>query len=81
MTLCTHRLTSARNRRARCKSCLLTLLGFCVPLALMALLALGALSQELLELVLGRDGTETLSLYLVSVYGSLVCCNCCIVCT
>lgn len=59
-------MTSSSNRRARCKSCLLTLMGFSVPLALMALLLLGALSKELLELVLGRDGIETLSLYLVS---------------
>ncbi|XP_054463758.1 uncharacterized protein si:ch211-11k18.4 [Anoplopoma fimbria] len=58
------RQTSAMNRRARCKSCLLTLLGFTVPLALMALLVLGILSQELLEVALGREGTETLSLYL-----------------
>lgn len=65
--LCSHRQTSARNRRARCKSCLLTLLGFTVPLALMALLVLGILSQELLEVALGPEGTETLSLYLVSV--------------
>lgn len=59
-------MTSSSNRRARCKSCLLTLLGFSVPLALMALLLLGALSKELLELVLGRNGMETLSLYLAS---------------
>lgn len=32
----------------------------------MALLVLGAVSQELLEALLGREGTETLSLYLVS---------------
>ncbi|KAM8845754.1 uncharacterized protein AB9W97_000751 [Spinachia spinachia] len=68
------RHTSAMNRRARCKSCLLTLLGFTVPLALMALLVLGILSQELLEVALGREGTETLSLYLtpvVKVFDSL----------
>ncbi|KAL6102708.1 uncharacterized protein ACO6RY_02264 [Pungitius sinensis] len=61
------RQTSAMNRRARCKSCLLTLLGFTVPLALMALLVLGVLSQELLEVALGHEGTETLSLYLTPV--------------
>ncbi|XP_037332160.1 uncharacterized protein si:ch211-11k18.4 [Pungitius pungitius] len=61
------RQTSAMNRRARCKSCLLTLLGFTVPLALMALLVLGVLSQELLEVALGPEGTETLSLYLTPV--------------
>lgn len=46
----------------------MTLLGFSVPLALMALLVLGALSKEMLDLALGRDATETLSLYLVSVF-------------
>lgn len=34
----------------------------------MALLLLGTLSKELLELALGRDGMETLSLYLVSAF-------------
>ncbi|KAK9534843.1 hypothetical protein VZT92_007263 [Zoarces viviparus] len=73
-TLGNDRQTSAMNRRARCKSCLLTLLGFTVPLALMALMVLGILSQELLEVALGREGTETLSLYLspvVKVFDSL----------
>ncbi|XP_031717830.1 uncharacterized protein LOC116391410 [Anarrhichthys ocellatus] len=73
-TLGNDRHTSAMNRRARCKSCLLTLLGFTIPLALMALLVLGILSQELLEVALGREGTETLSLYLspvVKVFDSL----------
>lgn len=60
------RQMSSENRRARCKSCFLTLLGFSVPLALMALLLLGALSKELLETALGPQGTEALSLYLVS---------------
>ena len=36
-------------------------------MALMALVVLGVLSKELLEAALGREGTETLSLYLVSV--------------
>lgn len=62
------RVTSSSNRRARCKSCLLTLLGFSVPLALMALLLLGSLSKELLELAMGREGMETLSLYLVGAF-------------
>lgn len=62
------RMTSSSNRRARCKSCLLTLLGFSVPLALMALLVLGTLSKELLDLALGHEGTDTLSLYLVSLF-------------
>uniref|UniRef100_A0A665TWD0 Uncharacterized LOC115047801 n=1 Tax=Echeneis naucrates TaxID=173247 RepID=A0A665TWD0_ECHNA len=50
--------TSADNRRARCKSCFLTLLGFSVPMALMALLVLGSLSKELLEMALGNEGKE-----------------------
>ncbi|KAG8007097.1 hypothetical protein GBF38_023242 [Nibea albiflora] len=64
-TLVNDRQTSAANRRARCKSCFLTLLGFSVPMALMALLVLGSLSKELLEMALGHEGTDTLSLYLV----------------
>ncbi|XP_034567981.1 uncharacterized protein si:ch211-11k18.4 [Notolabrus celidotus] len=63
-TILNDRQTSTRNRRARCKGCLLTLLGFSVPMALMALLVLGTLSQELLEMGLGRQGTEALSVYL-----------------
>uniref|UniRef100_A0A3Q3NF46 Si:ch211-11k18.4 n=1 Tax=Labrus bergylta TaxID=56723 RepID=A0A3Q3NF46_9LABR len=66
-TLLNDRQTSAGNRRARCKTCFLTLLGFCVPLALMALLVLGSLSEELLEMVLGGQGKEMLSLYLAPV--------------
>lgn len=56
------------NRRARCKSFILGLLGFSVPLLLLFILVLGSLSREVLELALGAEGTETLSLYLVSVY-------------
>lgn len=63
-TLAKDRQTTSENRRARCKSCFLTLLGFSVPLALMALLVLGALSKELLEVTLGAEGTEALSVYL-----------------
>ncbi|XP_072225428.1 uncharacterized protein [Leuresthes tenuis] len=73
-TLSSDRQTSVENRRARCKSCFLTLLGFCVPLALLALLVLGALSKDLLEVALGHQGTEALSLYLkpiVRVFDSL----------
>ncbi|KAK5856495.1 hypothetical protein PBY51_008084 [Eleginops maclovinus] len=66
-TLSNDRQVSVSNRRARCKSCFLTLLGFSVPLGLMALLVLGVLSKELLELALGPEGTETLSLYLAPV--------------
>lgn len=63
-TLHNDRQITSENRRARCKSCFLTLLGFSVPLALMALLVLGALSKELLEITLGTEGTETLAVYL-----------------
>ncbi|KAM9844311.1 uncharacterized protein ACBR49_013411 [Aulostomus maculatus] len=66
-TLANDRHTSAANRRARCKSCFLTLLGFSVPLALLGLLVVGTLSQELLEMALGRQGTEALSLYLIPI--------------
>lgn len=63
-TLDNDRRVVSENRRARCKSCFLTLLGFSVPLALMALLVLGALSKELLEITLGPEGTQALSVYL-----------------
>ena len=36
-------------------------------MALMALLVLGALSKELLEMALGPEGRDTLSLYMVCV--------------
>ena len=62
------RQTGAQNRRARCKGCFFALLGFMVPLALLALLVLGSLSRELLEVALGSKGTEALSVYLVSVF-------------
>lgn len=62
----TLRLMSVNNRRARCKGCLLALLGFSVPLILMVALVLGSLSRELMETALGEEGTEALSLYLVS---------------
>ncbi|XP_023813441.1 uncharacterized protein LOC101160240 [Oryzias latipes] len=63
----TDRLITSENRRARCKSCFLTLLGFSIPLALLAFLVLGTMSKELLEVALGREGTETLSLYVTPV--------------
>nr|XP_033499885.1 uncharacterized protein si:ch211-11k18.4 [Epinephelus lanceolatus] len=66
-TLNNDRQTGTKNRRARCKSCFLTLLGFTIPMALMALLVLGLLSQELLEAAIGREGKEMLSLYLAPV--------------
>ncbi|KAM4535412.1 uncharacterized protein V3H82_025182 [Fundulus diaphanus] len=68
------RQSSLENRRARCKSCFLTLLGFCIPLALLAFVVLGTLSPELLEMTLGPQGTEALSLYLnplVRIFDSL----------
>ncbi|XP_060945822.1 uncharacterized protein si:ch211-11k18.4 [Limanda limanda] len=63
-TLINDRQTAIENRRARCKSCFLTLLGFTVPMALLALLVLGILSKELLDVALGKEGTQALSLYL-----------------
>lgn len=63
-TLHNDRRAVSENRRARCKSCFLTLLGFSVPLALMALLVLGALSKEIMEITLGPEGTQALSVYL-----------------
>lgn len=66
-TLSQDRQTSVDNRRARCKGCLLALLGFSVPFMLMAALVLGSLSRELLEMALGHDGIEALSLYLTPV--------------
>ncbi|KAG9342887.1 hypothetical protein JZ751_015103 [Albula glossodonta] len=70
----TDRQNSVDNRRARCKGCVLGLLGFSVPLLLLALLVLGSLSREVLEMMLGEDGTDTLSLYLHQLYccGGLV---------
>ncbi|XP_034449954.1 uncharacterized protein si:ch211-11k18.4 [Hippoglossus hippoglossus] len=73
-TLSNDRQTAVENRRARCKSCFLTLLGFSVPMALMALLVLGILSKELLDVALGHEGTQALSLYLnpiVKIFESL----------
>ncbi|XP_061568296.1 uncharacterized protein si:ch211-11k18.4 [Cololabis saira] len=66
-TLSNDRQISLGNRRARCQSCLLTLLGFSLPLALLSFLVLGALSPELLEKGLGREGLEALSLYLAPI--------------
>ncbi|KAF4093032.1 hypothetical protein AMELA_G00027640 [Ameiurus melas] len=66
-TLNDDRQCSVENRRARCKSCFLGLLGFSVPLLLLFTLVLGSLSREMLELALGSEGTDTLSLYLTPV--------------
>ncbi|XP_037647490.1 uncharacterized protein si:ch211-11k18.4 [Sebastes umbrosus] len=66
-TLINDRQISVTNRRARFKSCCMTLLGFTIPMALMVLMVLGVMSQPLLEAALGREGTETLSLYLTPV--------------
>uniref|UniRef100_A0A4W5PCS6 Si:ch211-11k18.4 n=1 Tax=Hucho hucho TaxID=62062 RepID=A0A4W5PCS6_9TELE len=66
-TLSQDRQTSVDNRRVRCKGCVLALLGFSVPFMLMAGLVLGSFSRELLEMALGDDGIEALSLYLAPV--------------
>ncbi|KAF3700404.1 EH domain-containing protein 4 [Channa argus] len=66
-TLSADRQVTLENRRSRCKSCFLTLLGFSIPMALMALLVLGTLSKEVLEMALGPQGTEALSLYLTPI--------------
>ncbi|XP_008328319.1 uncharacterized protein LOC103393217 [Cynoglossus semilaevis] len=66
-TLKNDRQVTSQNRRARCKSCFLTLLGFSVPMVIMALLLLGVLSKDLLNMALGPQGTEVLSLYLVPI--------------
>ncbi|KAJ7990019.1 hypothetical protein DPEC_G00310520 [Dallia pectoralis] len=63
-TLCQDRQTGVDNRRARCKGCLMALLGFCVPLILMAVLLLGSLSREVVEMALGENGKEVLTLHL-----------------
>ncbi|XP_062840806.1 uncharacterized protein si:ch211-11k18.4 [Trichomycterus rosablanca] len=59
------------NRRARCKSCFLGLLGFSVPLLLLFVLVLGSLSREVLELALGAEGLDTLALYMTPVLVAL----------
>ncbi|KAL7860676.1 hypothetical protein AOLI_G00170250 [Acnodon oligacanthus] len=66
-TLDNDRQCSVDNRRARCKGCALGLLGFTIPLLMLAALVLGSLSKEMLDLVLGADGTEALSIYLAPV--------------
>ncbi|XP_069044472.1 uncharacterized protein [Lepisosteus oculatus] len=80
----TDREDALYNRRARCQGCVLGLLGFAVPLLLLATLVLSSLSRELLDITLGESGTETLSLYLapvdrlvsaLSVRSQLCCCG------
>uniref|UniRef100_A0AAR2KKS1 G domain-containing protein n=1 Tax=Pygocentrus nattereri TaxID=42514 RepID=A0AAR2KKS1_PYGNA len=66
-TLDNDRQCSVGNRRARCKGCALGLLGFTIPLLMLAALVLGSLSKEMLDMVLGADGTEALTIYLVKV--------------
>lgn len=61
------RETASENRRTRCKSWMLILMGFSIPLALMALLVLSTMSRELLLEVLGPQGFESLSLYMTPV--------------
>ncbi|XP_072549073.1 uncharacterized protein [Salminus brasiliensis] len=66
-TLRNDRQCSVENRRARCKGCFLGLLGFSIPLLMLCALVLGSLSKEVLDLVLGADGTEALTVYLAPV--------------
>ncbi|XP_007234533.2 uncharacterized protein si:ch211-11k18.4 [Astyanax mexicanus] len=61
------RQCSVENRRARCKGCFLGLLGFSIPLLMLGALVLGSMSKEMLDLVLGADGTVALSQYLAPV--------------
>ncbi|XP_031417040.1 uncharacterized protein si:ch211-11k18.4 [Clupea harengus] len=63
-TLQNDRQCSVENRRARCKGCVFGLLGFTVPLLLMAALVLGTLSKDILEIALGEQGTHTLGQHL-----------------
>ncbi|XP_023661168.1 uncharacterized protein [Paramormyrops kingsleyae] len=65
--LSTDRKRSREKWRAQCKGCLLGLMGFSVPLSLLMLLLLGSLSRETVELTLGKEGTEALSMYLLPV--------------
>ncbi|XP_023661167.1 uncharacterized protein [Paramormyrops kingsleyae] len=74
--LSTDRKRSREKWRAQCKGCLLGLMGFSVPLSLLMLLLLGSLSRETVELTLGKEGTEALSMYLLFCPGlvtSLIC--------
>ncbi|XP_048868826.1 uncharacterized protein LOC125741665 isoform X2 [Brienomyrus brachyistius] len=66
-TLSIDRERSREKWRAQCKGCLLGLMGFSVPLSLLMLLLLGSLSRETVELTLGKEGTEALSMYLLPV--------------
>ncbi|XP_039620782.1 uncharacterized protein si:ch211-11k18.4 [Polypterus senegalus] len=52
------------NRRAHFKGFVFGLLGFAVPLFLLASLVLGTMSREVLVLALGESGTDVLSVYL-----------------
>uniref|UniRef100_A0A8C4TGP6 Si:ch211-11k18.4 n=1 Tax=Erpetoichthys calabaricus TaxID=27687 RepID=A0A8C4TGP6_ERPCA len=54
----------AFNRRAHLKGFVFGLLGFAVPLFLLASLVLGTMSREVLVLALGESGTDALSVYL-----------------
>uniref|UniRef100_A0A8C1V3K9 Si:ch211-11k18.4 n=1 Tax=Cyprinus carpio TaxID=7962 RepID=A0A8C1V3K9_CYPCA len=66
-TLHNDRQCSVENRRSRFKGCLLGMLGFTVPLLLLATLVLGSLSKDVLVLMLGDSGIEALTLYVVSI--------------
>uniref|UniRef100_A0A8C1UYL1 Si:ch211-11k18.4 n=1 Tax=Cyprinus carpio TaxID=7962 RepID=A0A8C1UYL1_CYPCA len=67
-TLHNDRQCSVENRRSRFKGCLLGMLGFTVPLLLLATLVLGSLSKDVLVLMLGDSGIEALTLYVVSIF-------------
>uniref|UniRef100_A0A8C9UWZ9 Si:ch211-11k18.4 n=1 Tax=Scleropages formosus TaxID=113540 RepID=A0A8C9UWZ9_SCLFO len=65
-TLTADRLSSVENRRSWCKGCFLGLLGFCMPLLLVAVLLLGSVLKEVLKSALGQSISDVLLFYLVS---------------
>ncbi|XP_048868827.1 uncharacterized protein LOC125741665 isoform X3 [Brienomyrus brachyistius] len=75
-TLSIDRERSREKWRAQCKGCLLGLMGFSVPLSLLMLLLLGSLSRETVELTLGKEGTEALSMYLLFCPGQVTSLTC-----
>ncbi|XP_028843203.1 uncharacterized protein LOC114794664 [Denticeps clupeoides] len=63
-TLSNDRQCRVENRRARCKGCVFGMLGFMVPLLLLAVLLLSSVSREVMVMALGDNGTDMLELYL-----------------
>ncbi|XP_018620006.1 uncharacterized protein LOC108941702 [Scleropages formosus] len=63
-TLTADRLSSVENRRSWCKGCFLGLLGFCMPLLLVAVLLLGSVLKEVLKSALGQSISDVLLFYL-----------------